>query len=68
MLTKDDLEQIGKVVEEKIKTSEERVTKKIDDSQKDTIETLSELIHAGHALHEKRIKELEERVDIIHAQ
>jgi len=37
MLTKDDLEQIGKVVEEKIKVveekikaSEERVTKKID--------------------------------------
>jgi hypothetical protein len=37
----------------------EEVHKKIEQSQEDTIEALSELIHTGYNMHESRIKKLE---------
>lgn len=43
----------------KIEATEEHLQKKIDDSQADTIDILSALIHTGYNLHEKRIKNLE---------
>jgi hypothetical protein len=45
---------------ETIELKVEVTNKKIDQSQKDVIDTLSELIHTGYNLHEERIKKLEE--------
>ena len=42
------LEQLKHVIREEIKASEERLTKKIEASQKDTIHVLSEVIHTGY--------------------
>jgi hypothetical protein len=42
----------------------EAVNQKIDSSQKDTIDTLTELIHTGHNMNEKRFKRLEEHAKI----
>lgn len=38
----------------------ELVNKRVEQAQEETIDTLSELIHEGYNLHEKRIKKLEE--------
>lgn len=45
-----------------------QIETKIDESQKDTIEVLSELIHTGYNLHEKRIKDIEDAQKSSHAQ
>jgi hypothetical protein len=45
---------------ETIELKVEVTNKKIDQSQKDVIDTLSELIHTGYNLHEERIKKMEE--------
>lgn len=39
-----------------------QLSKKIDKSQEETIDALSELIQEGYNSHEKRIKKLEERL------
>jgi len=38
------------------------VSKKVEQSQEETVDALSELIHEGYNLHEKRIKKLEEHL------
>ena len=57
-------------VDEKIQGSEKRIKEeleqKIDASQKDTIEVLSELIHTGYNLHEERIQRIEDRLQLSH--
>lgn len=69
-MTREELEQIGKVIVTKleaerehskqlIEASEKRVIKKIDESQEDTIGALTAIIEAGYALHNKRIERLE---------
>jgi len=70
-MTTEELAQLGKLIEtkqeaerehtrtmvrEEIKTSEERLMKKIADSQEDTIAVLKELIHTGYEMYEERIK------------
>jgi hypothetical protein len=54
------------VSKEEFRASEERLTKKIEASQEDTIEVLSEVIHTGYNMHEKRISAIEEQLDIPH--
>ncbi len=62
----------AKTIEEAIKTSEKRikqeiieeVSKKIDASQRDTIDTLTALIHTGYNLHEVRIQRLEDELNL----
>jgi hypothetical protein len=62
------LTAVDKSIEKEIQASEERLTeklgKRIDDSQKDTIDTLSELMHSGYGLHEKRIQRLEGELNL----
>ena len=58
-LVKAENETLKTVLLAEIKAVEKRVTQKIDDSQKDTIEVLSALIQEGHTDHENRIKTLE---------
>lgn len=58
MLTQDDLQAIRGIVKEEITL----VNKKIEQSQHETIEALSELIHTGYALHDERITKIEEQL------
>ncbi len=39
-----------------LKASEERLIKKIEDTQEDTINVLSKLIHTGYNMHEEGIR------------
>ncbi len=80
-MTTEELEQIGKVIEAKLAAEREhtrkiiheevaaakiRLTQKIAASQEDTIHVLSEVIHTGYNMHEKRIRASEEQLDIPH--
>ncbi|OGM08444.1 hypothetical protein A2159_02550 [Candidatus Woesebacteria bacterium RBG_13_34_9] len=40
----------------------ELVNKKVEQAQEETVDVLSELIHEGYNLHEKRIKKLEKHL------
>jgi hypothetical protein len=53
MATKDDLASLKIDLE-----------KKIEDSQEDTTEVLSELINIGYAIHDKKIAEIEKELDL----
>lgn len=82
MLTKKDLKQIRVVVKEEIEdeikpikkqldTVEikvELVNKRVEQSQEETIDALSELINTGYNLHEKRIKKIEDKLQITSPQ
>lgn len=46
----------------------ELVNKRIEQSQEETIDAFSELINTGYNMHEKRIKQLEEKVQSSHPQ
>ena len=71
------LKQIRKIIreetvsKEELKAAEERikieVKQAIDQSQEDTIESLSEVIHTGYNMHVERIKTGEEQLDILHS-
>ncbi len=58
--------RVKSVLRQEIKASEERLTRKIEASQEDTIHVLSEVIHTGYNMHEKRISAIEEQLDIPH--
>jgi len=60
-------EQTKIIIQEAVEASEKRVIQKIDDSQKDTIEVLSSLIHEGHTDHENRISQLEQDHEFPHS-
>lgn len=78
MLSKDELEQIGKVIDARIdakvapliKASEERTKKELKqailDSQEDTISTLKEYIETAYNMHDKRIEKIEDTLDLPH--
>lgn len=51
-----------------IKSTEQNLRKEIHASQEDTIGALSELIHTGYAMHEKRIKKIEEHLELPSSQ
>ena len=55
---------IEKAITKAVRESEERMIEKIEISQKDTIDTLSELIHTGYDLHENRIQRIEEELKL----
>ena len=57
-------ERLLSAVDEKIRGSEQRLSKKIEETQSDTIESLSDVINAGYNHHEKRIKRLEDELDL----
>ncbi len=69
--------QLG-VVENKLGHANERiesldrkieiVIKKIDKAQEERIEVLSELVTSGHNMHEKRIKRVEDNLQLPHIQ
>lgn len=71
-MTNEELEQIRKIIREEtvskddLKAAEERLTQKIDASQEDTINVLRELIHTGYKMHEQRIRQMEDQLDIPH--
>ncbi len=46
----------------------EIVSKKIDKAQEETIEVLSELITSGHNIHEKRLKRIEDHLQLPQTQ
>ena len=46
----------------------DKLDKKIDKTEEETIETLSELITSGHSLHEKRIKKIEDHLQLPQTQ
>ena len=55
------------IIQEVEEASEKRVIQKVHDSQKDTIEVLSALIHEGHSDHENRISQLEQDHEFPHS-
>jgi len=66
-VVKKDLDGVKKqlnVVEMKV----ELVNKKVEQSQEETIGALSELINTGYNLHEKRIKKIEDHLQIPSSQ
>ena len=71
-MTTEELEKIRKIIreetvsKEELKATEERLTKKIEDSQEATIDVLSEVIHTGFNMHEERIKHLEDQAEQPH--
>ncbi len=73
-MTTEELEQIRKIIREEtvspndLKAAEERLTKKIDASQEDTINVLKELIHTEYEMHEQRIRKLEDDLSIPHSK
>ena len=51
-----------------LKQTEQNLGKAITKSQEDTVEVLSDLIHAGYNLHEKRIRKIEDKLQIASPQ
>jgi hypothetical protein len=51
-------------IDKKLQTLEQRLENKIKESQQDTIEVLSDLIHTGYDLHENRIKRVEDELHL----
>jgi archaellum component FlaC len=52
-------------VENRLETVEMKVellNNKIDDTQKDTIATLTDLIHTGYRMHEERLTKIEDQL------
>lgn len=47
---------------------EEMVNKRVEQSQKETIESLSELINSSYDLHEERLKKVEDTLHLTHSQ
>jgi len=55
------------IVEMKVEVVTERielVSKKVEQSQEETIEAISELVTNGHNIHEKRIKRIEDHLQL----
>ncbi len=46
----------------------ELVNKRVEKSQEETIDALSELIHEGYNLHNKRIKKIEDQLNLSQVQ
>ncbi len=60
MFTEKQLEQLQKLLQ----INNKEILKAISDSQKDTIEVLMDAIHAGYNMHDKRIKRVENELDL----
>ena len=72
MMDSNDLKQISNLLDEKlapiknqldtVEIKIELVNKKVEKSQQETIETLSDLINTSYNLHEERIKTIEKQL------
>lgn len=51
-----------------LRQAEQKLEKAIVKSQEETIEVLSDLIHSGYNLHEKRIRKIENKLQITSPQ
>lgn len=60
----DQLDGTVRQLGEELIQTEQRLGKAIIKSQEETIEVLSDLIHAGYNLHEKRIRKIENKLQI----
>lgn len=68
------LEKIANLIDKKLRPIKEQLDSVeakteltytlVEKSQKETIETLSDLMHSGYEMHEKRIKKLEEQATL----
>lgn len=77
----DDAKLLGKIGElidtklqpikqqlDTVETKVELVNKSVEQTQEETIEVLSELITSGHNMHEKRIKKIEDHLQLPQTQ
>lgn len=72
------LREIGELIDTKlqpikqqldtVETKVEIVNKKVGKAQEETIEAISELITSGHNMHEKRIKKIEDHLQLPQTQ
>ena len=60
---KDQLDTVDMKIET-VNTRVQELSNKLEQSQQETIEALSDLIHTGYNLHEKRIKQLEKQASL----
>ena len=60
----DTVELKVEAVNNKVDKVHEELQRSIEQSQEETIEVLSDLIHTGYDLHEKRIKKIENNLGI----
>lgn len=58
---REEIKDTAQKLEEKL---EKKLSKKIEISQEDTINVLSELMHTGYEMHEIRIKRLEDELEL----
>lgn len=56
------------LVNKRVAEGQQELKQSIKQSQEDTIGVLSDLIHTGYSLHEKRIKKIENRLQITNPQ
>lgn len=71
MLSKDDLAQIGKLIEAEGRKTRQELGGKIEKVYEDMSGVLNEIltvVSEEHGKHEKRIERLEERVGLPHPQ
>jgi len=58
------IDQIRTVVREEIATAKKEIIEKIDESQADTIQVLSDLINSSHTHNDERISHIEKILHI----
>jgi len=58
------LELKVELVNKRVTEGHQELKQSIKQSQEETIDTLSALIHTGYTMHEKRIKKIEDRLQI----
>jgi len=64
----DTVEMKVETVNSRVEKSEQELKQTIAKNQEDTITVLSDLIHSGYDMHEKRIRNLEKRLPLPSAQ
>lgn len=67
-VVKEEIQTVKNVVQtvkqqlDTVEMKVEAVNKRVEQAQEETVDALSELIHEGYNLHEKRIKKIEEQL------
>lgn len=64
---KQDLGSVKKQLDT-VEIKVEVINKRVEQSQRETIDALSSLIHAGYSLHDERIKKIENQLKTSQAQ
>ncbi len=60
-VVKDEVQTVKQQLDT-VEMKVELVNKRVEQAQEETVDALSELIHEGYNLHEKRIKKIEEQL------